>query len=87
MKSTKTSEKPSTTGSTSPKDQPAFLRANPKMDGKIDNYIWKNPMYWAYVQNMPRERLERAIVLTEVRALELQKRMRKLEKIVVDIIS
>ena len=46
------------------------------MDAKIDAYIKDNPKYWAYVQGMPRERLERTVVLNEVRELDRQQRIR-----------
>ena len=39
------------------------------MDAKIDAYVKENPKYWSYVQAMPRERLERTVVLNEVREL------------------
>ena len=47
------------------------------MDAKIDAYIKDNPKYWAYVQGMPRERLERTVVLNEVRELDRQQRIRE----------
>ena len=47
------------------------------MDAKIDAYIKENPKYWAYVQAMPRERLERTVVLNEVRELDRQQRIRE----------
>ena len=47
------------------------------MDAKIDAYIKENPKYWTYVQAMPRERLERSVVLNEVRELDRQQRMRE----------
>jgi hypothetical protein len=47
------------------------------VDAKIDAYIKDNPKYWAYVQAMPRERLERTVVLNEVRELDRQQRMRE----------
>ena len=47
------------------------------MDAKIDAYIKDNPKYWTYVQAMPRERLERTVVLNEVRELDRQQRMRE----------
>ena len=58
-----------------PGDTPTF-RNNPEVDAKIDAYIKENPKYWAYVQNMPRERLERTVVLNEVKELSRQQRMR-----------
>ena len=47
------------------------------MDAKIDAYIKDNPKYWAYVQAMPRDRLERTVVLNEVRELDRQQRIRE----------
>lgn len=47
------------------------------MDAKIDSYIKDNPKYWAYVQALPRERLERTVVLNEVRELDRQQRIRE----------
>ena len=75
--STKTKPAPtSASGDAAPSDTPTF-RTNPQVDAKIDAYIKENPKYWTYVQAMPRERLERTVVLNEVReldraALELQ---------------
>jgi hypothetical protein len=59
-----------------PAEQPTF-RTNPEVDAKIDAYIKDNPKYWAYVQAMPRDRLERTVVLHEVRELDRQQRMRE----------
>ena len=47
------------------------------MDAKIDAYVKENPKYWAYVQAMPRERLERTVVLNEVREIDRQQRIRE----------
>src|SRR5438477_12412998 len=63
-------------GDAAPADQPTF-RSNPEVDAKIDAYIKDNPKYWAYVQAMPRERLERTVVLNEVRELDRQQRIRE----------
>ncbi len=62
-------------GDAAPTDTPTF-RTNPQVDAKIDTYIKENPKYWAYVQAMPRERLERTVVLNEVRELDRQQRIR-----------
>ena len=72
----KTSAPPSASGNAAPTDQPTF-RSNPEVDAKIDAYIKDNPKYWAYVQAMPRERLERTVVLNEVRELDRQQRIRE----------
>ena len=76
MSKPKTSAPPSASGNAAPTDQPTF-RTNPEVDAKIDAYIKDNPKYWAYVQAMPRERLERTVVLNEVRELDRQQRMRE----------
>ena len=76
MSKSKTSAPPGAGGNAAPTDQPTF-RSNPEVDAKIDAYIKDNPKYWAYVQAMPRERLERTVVLNEVRELDRQQRMRE----------
>lgn len=65
----------SASGDAAPSDTATF-RTNPQVDAKIDTYIKENPKYWAYVQAMPRERLERSLVLNEVRELDRQQRIR-----------
>ena len=47
------------------------------MEAKIDAYIKENPKHWTYLQGMPRDRLERTVVLNEVRQLDRQQRMRE----------
>ncbi len=76
MSKPKTSAPPSANGNAAPGDQPTF-RSNPEVDAKIDSYIKDNPKYWAYVQALPRERLERTVVLNEVRELDRQQRIRE----------
>src|SRR5436309_934799 len=76
MTKSKTSAPSSASGNAAPTDQPTF-RSNPEVDAKIDAYIKDNPKYWAYVQAMPRERLERTVVLNEVRELDRQQRIRE----------
>ena len=75
MTKPRTSAPPSAGGNAAPADQPTF-RTNPEVDAKIDAYIKDNPKYWAYVQAMPRDRLERTVVLNEVRQIDRQQRMR-----------
>jgi len=72
----KTSAPSSASGNAAPTDPPSY-RNNPEVDAKIDAYIKENPKYWAYVQDMPRERLERSVVLNEVRELDRQQRIRE----------
>ncbi len=76
MSKIKPTAPPSASGDAAPTDPPAF-RNNPEVDAKIDTYIKDNPKYWAYVQAMPRDRLERTVVLNEVRELDRQQRMRE----------
>lgn len=66
---------PAAAAAATPTDQPMY-RSNPEVDAKIDAYIKENPKYWAYVQEMPRERLERSVVLSEVQKLDRQQKMR-----------
>ena len=66
-------------------EQPGQFRDNPKVNARIDEYIKNNPKHWDYIQGMPRERLERALVLSEVNKLDRQQKMkdgilRKLEQ-------
>ena len=67
---------PSAGGNAAPADQPTF-RINPEVDAKIDAYIKENPKYWTYVQAMPRDRLERTVVLNEVREIDRRRSYRK----------
>jgi len=76
MSKPKSSAPPSAGGSAAPADQPTF-RSNPEVDAKIDAYIKDNPKYWAYIQAMPRDRIERTVVLNEVREIDRQQRMRE----------
>jgi len=66
----------SASGNPAPADPPTF-RSNPEVDAKIDAYIKENPQYWTYVQAMPRDRLERTVVLNEVREVDRQQRIRE----------
>jgi len=63
------------TGANAPQEPPTY-RINPEVEAKIDAYIKENPKYWNYLQAMPRDRLERTVVLNEVRQLDRQQRMR-----------
>lgn len=76
MSKPKNPASPNASGNAAPIEQPT-LRSNPVVDAKIDSHIKENPKYWAYVQAMPRERIERTLVLNEVRQLERQQRMRE----------
>jgi len=75
MSTTKT--KPAPIGASSASAPPeANYRINPEVEAKIDAHIKENPKYWNYLQAMPRDRLERTVVLNEVRQLERQERIR-----------
>ena len=76
MSKPKSSAPPSAGGNAAPAEQPTF-RINPEVDAKIDAYIKDNPKYWAYIQAMPRDRIERTVVLNEVREIDRQQRMRE----------
>src|SRR5689334_8944648 len=76
MNKSKPGAPPSAGGTSAPSDQPTY-RQNPEVDAKIDSYIKENPKYWAYIQGMPRERLERTLVLNEVREVDRQHRLKE----------
>jgi hypothetical protein len=75
--STKPKTPPNGANGASAPAEPITYRVNPEVEGKIDAYIKDNPKHWAYLQEMPRDRLERTVVLNEVRQLERQERMRE----------
>lgn len=52
------------------------LRDNVEINAKVDGYIQANPKEWSYIQGLPRERLERMLVLQNVNKLERRKRVR-----------
>ncbi len=76
MSKTKPTAPPGASGNAAPPESPNF-RNNPEVDAKIDAHIKENPNYWAYLQAMPRDRLERAMVLNEVRQLDRQQRIKE----------
>jgi len=76
MSKAKAPAPPSASGNVAPSESPTY-RQNPEVDVKIDAYIKENPKYWTYIQGMPRERLERTLVLNEVRELDRQQRMKE----------
>jgi hypothetical protein len=49
--------------------------SNPEIEAKIDDWIKQNPKSWTYIQSLPRERLERTVVLNDVRKLEARQRV------------
>ena len=77
MSTTKTKPAPNgASGANAPQEPPTY-RINPEVEAKIDSYIKENPKYWNYLHAMPRDRLERTVVLNEVRQLDRQQRMRE----------
>ena len=57
-------------------NEPQKFRENAEVNAKINAYIEKNPKEWAYIQGMPRERLERSLVLQAVQKLDRREKMR-----------
>ena len=76
MSTTKLKPTPTSTATAGASSDATTYRINPEVEGKIDTYIKNNPKHWDYLQAMPRERLERSVVLNEVRQFERQERMR-----------
>jgi hypothetical protein len=76
MSTTKLKPTPTNTATAGAPVEPTNYRINPEVEAKIDAFIKENPKTWNYLQAMPRERLERTVVLDEVRQLERQQRMR-----------
>lgn len=56
-------------------DSPKY-RDNVEINAKIDAYIEANPKEWGYIQGLPRERLERTLVLQHVNKIERRERIR-----------
>jgi hypothetical protein len=56
-------------------DLPKY-RDNVEINAKIDSYIKANPKEWTYIQGLPRERLERMLVLQNVNKVERRARIR-----------
>ncbi len=56
-------------------DSPKY-RDNVEINAKIDAYIQANPKEWNYIQGLPRERLERMLVLQHVNKIERRERIR-----------
>ena len=74
MSTAKTKTPPN--GASNPSVDPTTYRTNPEVEAKIDAYIKDNPKHWTYLQGMPRDRLERTVVLNEVRQLDRIQRIR-----------
>ncbi|HTQ51856.1 MAG TPA: hypothetical protein VMJ12_14190 [Candidatus Acidoferrales bacterium] len=74
MSTAKTKNPPN--GASNGSVDPSTYRTNPEVEAKIDTYIKDNPKHWTYLQGMPRDRLERTVVLNEVRQLDRIQRIR-----------
>ncbi len=70
-KNTNGNSAPAEAGDDSPKP-----RDNAEINAKIDAYIQTNPKEWTYIQGLPRERLERMLVLQNVNKIERRDRVR-----------
>lgn len=77
MKKNEPTAPPGASGAAAAPPDPSAYRSNPEVDARIDAYIKENPRFWSHVQAMPRTRLERTIVLGEIRQLDRQQRMRE----------
>lgn len=51
------------------------LRENPRINAQIDAYKKQFPKKWAFIKSMPRERLERALVLAKIRSYEQRQKL------------
>ena len=72
----KTKSPPALPNGTASTSEQSNYRNNPEVDAKIDAYIRENGKFWAYVQGLSKERLERMVVLHEVQKIDRQQRMR-----------
>ena len=61
---------------TEPVAESPKYRDNVEINAKIDAYIQANPKEWACIQGLPRERLERTLVLQHVNKIERRERIR-----------
>jgi hypothetical protein len=73
MSTTRTRTPPSNGAAAAEASAPSetrYQRTNPETEGKINDWIKNNDKNWKYIQAMPRDRLERTVVLNEVRHVE-----------------
>jgi hypothetical protein len=74
MSTTKTRTPPSgATGANASKESNYTI--NPEIESKIDDWIKNNEKSWSYIQTLPRDRLERTVVLNDVRRIEARERI------------
>ena len=50
-------------------------RDNPRVNAKIDDWIKSNEKHWAYIQALPRDRMERMLALHEVQKIERSEKL------------
>jgi hypothetical protein len=65
-----------TAAATEPVATSQKYRDNAEINAKIDGYIQANPKEWDYIQGLPRERLERMLVLQHVNRIDRRQRIR-----------
>ena len=65
-----------TNGNAAATEPVAKYRDNAEINAKIDAYIQANPKEWDYIQGLPRERLERMLVLQHVNRIDRRQRIR-----------
>jgi hypothetical protein len=73
MSTTKTRTPPANGAATAEAPTPGenrYQRTNPETEAKINDWIKNNSRSWDYIRAMPRDRLERTVILNEVRQLE-----------------
>ena len=77
MSTTKTRTPPSNgaAADTPAPNENRYQRTNAEAEGKINDWIKNNPKNWDYIQAMPRDRLERTVVLNDVRKMEARQRI------------
>jgi len=63
-------------GSAAATEPVAKYRDNAEINAKINAYIQANPKEWDYIQGLPRERLERMLVLQHVNRIDRRQRIR-----------
>ena len=75
MSTIKTKPAPNGASGATASNEPQTYRINPETETKIDDWIKQNPKGWDYIKTMPRDRLERTVVLNDVRKMEARQRI------------
>jgi hypothetical protein len=75
MSTPKTRTPPNGAAGATASNEPPTYRINPETEAKIDDWIKNNEKGWNYIKTMPRDRLERTVVLNDVRRLEARTRI------------